>query len=103
MGAGGAKEFHVAQRFDPDLKKQFDATINWERNLDPYLRIESAQTDVWGQVRERVVRSLQSCEYYIDGPEAPSPNGELLSHQSPRIITSFRSVTKSERMFGVRL
>jgi hypothetical protein len=49
------------------------------------------------------VRSLQSCEYYIDGPEAPSPNGELLSHQSPRIITSFRSVTKSERMFGVRL
>jgi hypothetical protein len=103
MGAGGAKEFHVAQRFDPDLKKQFDATINWERNSEPCLRIESAQTDRLGASRGRVVRSLQSCEYYIYGPEAPSANGELLSHQSPRIITSFRSVTKSERMFGVRL
>jgi hypothetical protein len=58
MGAGGAKEFHVAQRFDADLKKQFDATINWERNSEPYLRIESAQTDRLGANKGRAVRSV---------------------------------------------
>ena len=55
---GGAKEFHVAQRFDPDLKKQFDATINWERNSEPYLRIESAQTDRLGASKGGMVRSV---------------------------------------------
>ena len=104
----------MAQKFDADSMAprqkshlellgvglaSFDRSHAMQAQMRPLMVVIPKQT-VWGQVRDAWYVVFKSCEYYIDGPEAPSANGELLSDQSPRIITSFPSVTKSVRMSG---